>query len=95
MSRRRCDKYTTCEECDCYSQYTEKIKQCADEIGYEKTEQILELGRQNGLLSWLHGYENRWQIGIDSEGVEYRIPTCTKEQNCLRHYCNPNGIYNN
>ena len=86
MNRRRCDAYTSCEECDCYSKYTERIKQFADEIGYEKTKQILESGRQNGMLACLDGYEHRWQVMIDLDGTKHSIPVYTKEQNCLRHY---------
>lgn len=93
MSRRKCDKYNACEECDWHTQYTEKIKQCADEQGYETVKEVLELARVGGLLSWMPGYEHKWGYAAKADGIPYRIPICTKEQNCLTHYCNPNGIY--
>lgn len=93
MVRRRCDEYASCEECDWYnSSYTEKIKQLADEQGYETAKEVLELARLGGMLSWMPGYEHTWGYAAKSDGELYRIPICTKEQNCLYHYCNPDGI---
>ena len=93
MSRRKCDQYDACEECDWHTKYTEKIKECADEYGYHEVLKVLEFARVGGLLTCMPGYEHKWGYGAKADGIRYRIPRCTKEQNCLTHYCNPNGIY--
>lgn len=41
MSRRRCDKYASCEECDCYTEYTENLKKAMCEYDYEYMKKFL------------------------------------------------------
>ena len=79
MSRRRCDIYATCEECDCYCENTEKLKSFMKENDYETTKKAL-----------LSVPEEKLTILGTSK---YANPKFKREWNCMTHYYNPNGIY--
>ena len=51
MSRRYCDKYQSCKDCACYSQYTDKLKRVMQENGYEEVEGVLKFADWEGRLT--------------------------------------------
>ena len=91
MSRRKGDKYI-CEECDCNTELTKRLKKVMKENDMEVVEKLLEYGRLEGKLN-PHKY-NKGLQECEVDGETYRVPTTTKEQTCMFYYYNPNGIYN-
>lgn len=77
MSRRRCDKYSTCKECDCYSQYTEKLKNMMRSHDYKYMKDFLGNPFVYRQLTDLYDGFSKFK----------------KEYNCMVHFYNPNGIY--